>query len=162
LNKRENCEDCYRLPTISDFKNFKPIIKNENYSLSYYRNDEKEFIPDTNYYWAEDWTFAPGGMVLGNLNIGTYTVDYIFDILFNPLNWRSYIYPISPTTLRFTGNYWEENHLRLSRGATWAFQWIAFFPTPFLIPYSRNPLGMMGNRPGGDFIAKVRLIREVD
>jgi len=149
LNKKENCEDCYRLPRYSDFKNFIPFKKNENYSRSYNRNDEKEYIPDTNYYWAEYWTFAPGGMIFGNLDLGCYTIDYIFDILFNPLNWRSYIYPISPSTLRYTGEEWKEEHLRLSRGGNWSFTFLWGLP----LPYTRFI----------DIIdTKIRLIREVD
>ena len=132
FNKKENCKNCYRLPILSDFKNFKP-----NY--------------DTNYYWAEDWTFAPSGMVLGNLDFGCYTIDYLFDILFNPLNWRSYIYPISPSTLRYTGNEWEIDYLRLSRGGYWSFTWLFGLPWP----YTRFDFDK-------HILPRIRLIREVD
>ena len=139
LNQKENCESCYRLPTLFDLKNF-TIDKGDVY------------------YWSEDWTFALGGMIFGNLNVGTFTVDYIFDILFNPLDWKSYIYPISPTTLKFTGSKWEEDHLRLSRGGNWTFSWLIFYPTPFPLFGRRNPWGW----DKVDFETKVRLVREVD
>ncbi len=127
---------------LSDFKNFIPTLKNDNYSRSYY-------------YWSEDWTFAPGGMIFGNIDLGCYTVDYLFDILFNPLSWRSYIYPISPTTLKFTGKEWEEDHLRPSRGGNWVISW---YILPFPIIGTRNPFDMNLEFFG----TKLRLIREVD
>jgi hypothetical protein len=76
LNQEDNCPDCYRLPYREEIEN---LEKGKYDSL-----------------WLQSWSPAIWGMTAGNIWFGNYTFDYIHDIVFHPLSWQSYLYPISP------------------------------------------------------------------
>ena len=77
LNKEDNCPNCYRLP--------------------YKEEIEEARISSYDWFWFQSWSLAPVGMTLGNIfPPGSYTLDFVHDIVFHPLTWQSYLYPISP------------------------------------------------------------------
>jgi len=80
LNKEDNCPGCYRLPYLDEIVNL-------------YHND----------LWLNSWSLAPYGMTWGNIGLGIYTFDFIHDIIFHPITWQSYVYPISPDDARGGG-----------------------------------------------------------
>jgi hypothetical protein len=80
LNKEDNCPDCYRLPEYEDIENFNA---KENYEG----------------LWLKSWSPAPVGMTMGNFPFLQYSLDFIHDVVFHPITWQSYIYPISPDSV---------------------------------------------------------------
>jgi len=77
LNKEDNCPDCYRLPYLDEIVNLKA---------------DKEYEG----LWLKSWSPAWFGMTMGNIVLGIYTFDFIHDVVFHPITWQSYVYPISP------------------------------------------------------------------
>jgi hypothetical protein len=59
--------------------------------------------------WLKSWSPAPVGMTLGNIPFLQYSIDFIHDVVFHPLTWQSYLYPISPDSVA------------ASRGGSWAY-----------------------------------------
>ncbi|NBU98137.1 MAG: hypothetical protein EBS19_07990 [Spirochaetia bacterium] len=97
LNKEENCPDCYQLPEFADIENLKT---NVNYEI----------------LWLKSWSPAPFGMTLGNIYFGFYTFDFLHDVVVHPFTWQSYIYPISPDSVKY-GEYSWGGDARLIRCA---------------------------------------------
>jgi hypothetical protein len=97
LNKEENCSDCYQLPEFADIENVKG---------KYYEGT-----------WLKSWSPAPFGMTVGNFYLGAYTFDFFHDVITHPLTWQSYIYPISPDGVYFSGGTWSSDG-RIIRSAS--------------------------------------------
>ena len=98
LNKEDNCPDCYRLPYREEIENLKADREYEG-------------------LWLQSWSPAYFGMTIGNLYLGFYTFDYVHDVVFHPLSWQSYLYPISPDSVYASrGGSWDD-HARNIRSA---------------------------------------------
>jgi hypothetical protein len=93
LNKEENCPDCYRLPYLDEIVNLKAEPGKWREGL-----------------WLKSWSPAWVGMTLGNITFGFYTFDFIHDVVFHPITWQSYVYPISPDSVYTSrGGSWDSN-----------------------------------------------------
>ncbi len=98
LNMEENCNDCYQLPEFADIENVKANGNNEG-------------------LWLKSWTPAPFGMTAGNFFFFFYTFDFFHDVFAHPFTWQSYVYPISPDSVFFSGSSWT-NDGRIIRSAS--------------------------------------------
>jgi hypothetical protein len=98
LNKEENCNNCYHLPEFSDMENVKANGNNEG-------------------SWLKSWSPAPFGMTAGNFFFFFYTFDFFHDVITHPFTWQSYVYPISPDSVYFSGDSWT-NDGRIIRSAS--------------------------------------------
>ena len=98
LNKEDNCPDCYRLPYFDEILNLK--AKPGKWPDGSPRNYEG--------LWLKSWSPAPSGMIMGNIAFGIYTFNFIHDVVFHPITWQSYLYPISPDSVYASrGGSWD-------------------------------------------------------
>ncbi len=89
LNKEDNCPDCYRLP---------------------YRDEIENFRSEGEGLWLQSWSlgasyrdklfFSPVVIFTSPVLLIYYSIDYTHDLIFHPLTWQSYLYPISPESMR--------------------------------------------------------------
>jgi len=100
LNKEENCPDCYRLPYVDEIVN----LKAEPGKWRDGSSQEYEGL------WLKSWSPAWLGMTMGNIMLGFYTFDFIHDVIFHPITWQSYVYPISPDGVYASrGGSWDSD-----------------------------------------------------
>ena len=104
LNKEDNCPDCYRLPYKKEIEN----LKAEEIGTDYDYKTVYEGL------WLQSWSPAYFGMTLGNIYFGAYTIDFAHDVVYHPLSWQSYLYPISPDSVYASrGGSWDSRGRRL-------------------------------------------------
>jgi hypothetical protein len=107
LNREDNCPDCYRLPYREEIENLKAEPG------KWYDGSPQKYEG----LWLQSWSLAPVGMTAGNIAFGMYTFDYVHDVVFHPLSWQSYLYPISPDSVYASrGGSWD-SHARDLRSA---------------------------------------------
>jgi hypothetical protein len=107
LNKEDNCPDCYRLPYREEIENLKAEPG------KWYDGSPQKYEG----LWLQSWSPAYFGMTAGNITFGMYTFDYVHDVVFHPLSWQSYLYPISPDSVYASrGGSWVSD-ARLIRSA---------------------------------------------
>ena len=109
LNKEDNCPDCYRLPYREEIENLKADRDYEG-------------------LWLQSWSPAYFGMTAGNLFLGFYTFDYVHDVVFHPLSWQSYLYPISPDSVYPSrGGSWDIDERSFRSANRRGYGWYDFY-----------------------------------